>query len=184
MSPMPQRSIVERMFGAAMLSAPTYEEVEHDRGATGQAFVVVVLGAIAAAIGVGLFRGGFLAMLFGGALSAVLGWLAWSSVTLLVGTRLFGGRADYGQMLRAIGFAHTPKIALVLCIVPGVGLIVGPLVMVWTLVAGVVAIRQALDLDVGKALLTALVGWLVMWTVGIIFSMMFGIAAFGASMFR
>ena len=184
MSPMPQRSIVERMFGAAMLSAPTYEEVEHDRGATGQAFVVVLLGAIATAIGVGLFRGGFLALLFGGVVSAVLGWLAWASVTLFVGTRLFNGRADYGQMLRTLGFAQTPKIALALAIVPGVGFIVGPLVFVWTLIAGIVAIRQALDLDTGKAVLTAVVGWLVMWMIGIIFGMIFGIASFGAGMFR
>lgn len=184
MTPMPQRSIVERMFGAAMLSAPTYEEVEHDRGATGQAFVVVVLGAVATAVGVGLFRGGFLGMLFGGTVSAVLGWLAWSGVTLFVGTRLFRGRADYGQMLRALGFAQTPQLAMVLAIVPGLGFVVAPLVFVWTLVAGIVAIRQALDLDTGKAVLTAVVGWLVMLAITMIFGMIFGVASLGSSLFR
>ena len=36
-----RRSIVDRMKGAAMLDIATYEEVEHDTEATGQAAVVV-----------------------------------------------------------------------------------------------------------------------------------------------
>ena len=46
-----RRSIVDRMKGAAMLDIATYEEVEHDTEATGQASVVVVIVAIGAAIG-------------------------------------------------------------------------------------------------------------------------------------
>jgi hypothetical protein len=33
---------------------------------------------------------------------------------------------------------------------------------VWLLVAGIIAIRQALDFSTDKAILTALLGWLVM----------------------
>ncbi len=38
-----RRSIVDRMRGAALLDVATYEEVEHDNEATGQAAVVVVI---------------------------------------------------------------------------------------------------------------------------------------------
>lgn len=183
MSPMPQRSIVERMFGAAMLSAPTYEEVENDRGATGQAFVVVVLGAVAHAIGMGMGRG-LLAALIVGVVSAVLSWLAWSSVALLVGTRLFGGSADYGQMLRALGFAQTPMILVGLAVIPFLGALVVPLAYVWMLVASLVAIRQALDLDMGKAILTALVGIGVMLLIKFVSHAIFGIASLGAFALR
>src|ERR671918_481446 len=53
----PTRSIVDRMKGAALLDVPTYEEVEADTTATGQAAIVVVISAIASAIGA-LGRGG------------------------------------------------------------------------------------------------------------------------------
>ena len=41
----------ERMLGAALLHADTYEEVEADRDATGQAFLVVVMSAVATGVG-------------------------------------------------------------------------------------------------------------------------------------
>src|SRR5690242_277620 len=44
------RSIVDRMRGAAALDVATYEEVEADVNATGQAAIVVVLVAIASGI--------------------------------------------------------------------------------------------------------------------------------------
>ena len=185
MSAMPQRSIVERMFGAAMLSVSTYEDVENDRGATGQAFVVVLLGAISQAIAMaGMGRGSLVGALVGGAISAVLGWLAWSSVTMFVGTRFFGGRADWGELLRTLGFAQAPKVLLVLGIVPILGWIVVPVVFLWTLVTSLVAIRQALDIDTGKAILTAVIGWVVMVMINMVFGVIFGIASFGAGMFR
>ena len=37
----------------------------------------------------------------------------------------------------------------------------GAVVGIWLLVTGIVAIRQALDFDTGKAVLTAFLGWLV-----------------------
>jgi len=184
MSPMPQRSIVERMFGAAMLSVSTYEEVEADRGATGQAFVVVLLGALATAIGmIGAGRG-IVGAFVGGAISAVLGWLAWSSVTHFVGTRFFGARADWGELLRTLGFAQSPKLLLVLAGLPVLGPVLGFAVMIWVLIASLVAIRQALDIDTGKAMLVAIVGWLVMLAINFIFAVIFGAAAIGASLFR
>ncbi len=47
--------LVERMIGAAFLNVKTYEEVEADTTATGQAMAVVVLSNVAAGIG---HRGG------------------------------------------------------------------------------------------------------------------------------
>ena len=168
MTAMPQRSIVERMFGAAMLNTATYEEVEHDRGATGQAFVVVVLGAICVGIG-NAFQSGTPGLL-AGLIGAVLAWLSWSAVTMFVGTRLFGGTADWGELLRTLGFAQSPNVLAILGIVPVLGRLVIFVVAIWTLIAGIIAIRQALDISTGKAILTAIVGWIV----GIVLSMILG----------
>ena len=65
-----RRSIFDRMKGAAMLDVATYEEVEHDTEATGQAAVVVVIVAICTAIGA-VWRGG--PSIIAGPIGAVLG---------------------------------------------------------------------------------------------------------------
>jgi hypothetical protein len=157
-SPFPSgsRSIVDRMRGAALLDVATYEAVEHDTSATGQAAVVVALAAAAAAIG-NAFRGG--PGLFGALAGYLLGWVLWSGITYFIGTRVFAGTATWGELLRTLGFAQAPGVLLVAAIIPGFGWLVSGAVGIWLLVTGLVAIRQALDIDTGKAVLTALLGW-------------------------
>jgi len=152
------RSITDRMMGAATLDVATYEEVEADTTATGQAAVVVVIAAVASAIGA-MGRGGpgIITMLIG----TLLGWAIWSWITYFIGTRFFGGTATWGELARTIGFAQTPRILLVLAIIPVLGGLVSIAVAIWLLIAGIVAIRQALDVTTGKAVLTAIIGWIV-----------------------
>jgi|SRR5689334_6733496 len=154
-----RRSIVDRMRGAAMLDVATYEEVEHDEQATGQAAVVVVIVAICTAIGA-IWRGG--PSIIMGPVSAILGWLLWSAITYLIGAKLLGGIATWGELLRTIGFAQSPGVLMIFGIIPLLGGLVRIVVAVWLLVAGIVAIRQALDFSTGKAVVTALLGWVAM----------------------
>jgi hypothetical protein len=149
--------MVDRMIGAARLDVDTYEEVESDYSATGQAAVVVTIVAIASAIG-GAGAGGV--GILGGVLSAVVGWLLWAGIAYLIGDKLFGGTATWGELLRTIGFAQAPGVLLILAIIPVLGWIVQFVVGIWLLVAGIIAIRQALDFSTGKAILTAIVGWI------------------------
>ena len=158
-APFARRSLVDRAIGAARLDIPTYEEVEADRDATGQAAVVVAVAAICSAIGsIGDGTSGMI----GGLIVAIVGCLVWSGVTYLIGTMFFGGTADWGELLRTIGFAQAPGVFYILGIIPLVGGLVKFAVAIWVLVAGIVAIRQALDVSTGKAVLTAIVGWLAL----------------------
>lgn len=152
------RSIVDRMRGAALLDVATYEEVEHDRSATGQAAVVVVLVAICSAIGLA-WRGG--PNVIGGPIAALLSWLIWSGVTYIVGTKVFHGTATWGELLRTLGFAQAPGVLLILALIPVLGGLVYVAVSIWLLATGVVAIRQALDISTGRAVITALVAWII-----------------------
>ena len=149
-----RQSLLERMRGAALLDIPTYEEVEHDTSATGQAALVVGIVAIATAIAQA--RAG-LPGVIAGLLSAYVGWAIWSGVTYLIGTWL-GGTATWGEMLRTIGFAQTPGVLRVFGIIPILGTLVQLVVFVWMLIAGIIAIRQALDFGTGKAIVTAVIG--------------------------
>ena len=152
-------SITDRMKGAAMLNVATYEEVEADTTATGQAAIVVTLGAIASAIG---SSGAGITGIVGALIASLIGWLLWAGVTYFIGAKILGGTATWGELLRTLGFAQSPKVLAVLGIIPGLGWIIGLVLGVWLLIAGVIAIRQALDFSTGKAVATALLGWLAM----------------------
>ena len=159
------RSIVDRMRGAAMLDVATYEEVEHDEQATGQAAVVVLIVAICSAIGA-IWRGG--AGIIAGPITAIVGWLVWAGVTYLIGDKMLGGTATWGELLRTLGFAQAPGVLMIFGIVPLLGGLVRAIVAIWLLVTGIIAIRQALDFSTGKAILTAFLGWMALVILGML----------------
>lgn len=170
-------SITERMIGAATLDVATYEEVEHDTTATTQAAVVVGIVAVAAAIG-SVEQG--VAGMIAGLVAAYLGWLIWAGITYLIGDKVLGGTATWGELLRTLGFAQAPGILYALGIIPFLGGIVRLAVWLWILVAGIVAIRQALDFSTGKAVLTAVLGFVAYALIGGLLLLMAGPGAMPA----
>ena len=159
MSDTVERGLLARIFGAAVLRAAVYDEVAADRRATVQAALVVVVASLAASTqDYGL---GWVAMAWVAAVS-VLQWLFWVLITYQVGCELLGGKATLAALLRTLGFARIPGILMVL--VPVVGGI-HFLVHAWTLLAGVVAVRQACGFGTLRALITALCGIVPYWIV-------------------
>ena len=151
--------MVNRIMGVFRLSAPVFEEIEHDRNATGQAALVVAVVAVLVGLGSGFTAnvgaGEFLRSFISSLVWAFIGWFVWAAASYLIGTFLFTGKADLGEMLRVIGFAMAP---LGLAIIPCLGGIVGSL---WAMAAAFVAVRQGLDLDNTRALLTIVIGFLI-----------------------
>jgi hypothetical protein len=94
-----------------------------------------------------------------------------------VGTRLLGGTADWGELLRTLGFAQAPGLLGFLAIVPILGGSVAVVLSVWTLVTGIVAIRQALDVGTGKAILTALISLAVVIAVAVAVAVVVGVGS-------
>jgi len=160
------------MIRAAKLDVSLYEEVEKDPEATNQALLVVFIASVCSGIGSGvssLLAGlGPVALtigLVGGIITALVGWLIWSFVTYFIGTRLFKGpetEATYGELLRTIGFSDSPGVLAILGFVPFLGGLISFVAMIWTLIAMVIAVRQALDFTTGRAILTCIVGWIIM----------------------
>lgn len=156
-------TFAQRMWGSARLDTAVFEEVEHDAGATAQALGVVVLSSLAAGIGRAAGPGAVL-------IEVVLSlgtWYVWAFLTYWIGTRLLPEpqtSASHGELLRVIGFASAPGVARVIGLVPGLR---GPAFLVaavWMLVAGVVAVRQALDYrSTGRAVVVVAIGWAVQW---------------------
>jgi hypothetical protein len=153
----------DRMIRAAKLDANLYEEVEADRTAIGQAVTVVILSSVAAGIG-GIAKAGITGVITG-TVVALIGWLIWAYLTYFIGTRLLPEpqtKADYGELLRAIGFSSSPGIIRILGIIPGLIWIVSTVASVWMLVAMVIAVRQALDYSSTlRAVGVCAIGWVI-----------------------
>lgn len=167
-------SLPSRMIRASQLNGDLYEEVERDVNATGQAATVVAIVAVATGIA-RIGDDGIFGFIFG-VLAGLIGWVVWAAVTYWVGKTIFKAeatRVTLGEMLRTLGFAHSPGVLNVLGFIPVIGWIVLIVVSIWRLILGVIAIRAAMDFSTGRAIGTALVGWLI--TV-IVSAVLFGIA--------
>lgn len=179
------KSFTERLLGAARLDVQTYEEVEADETAMGQAMVVVILSSVAAGVGsVGHGALGFVV----GTVGALIGWFVWAGITSLVGTKLLPEpqtQSNIGELLRTTGFAATPGLLRVFGIVPVVGWLVFPVTFVWMLVAMVVAVRQALDYQsTGRAVGVCLIGFVVYVALYVgAFLVMFTLGVMGSALF-
>jgi hypothetical protein len=150
-------SIIENAVSASMLDVDFYNRAEDDTSLNTQAAVVVVVanslagvGSAIAAEATSVTEIGIAILL--GALSGVVGWLVWSAVATLVGTRIFHGTSDFGEMRRVIGFAYAP---LAVGVVPWLGFIGAA----WVLLAAVVAIREGMDFSTKRSVATMITGW-------------------------
>jgi len=136
-------SFLSRMVRAALLDKRLYEEVVAERGAMGQALLVVVL--VAVATGIGLFDEGGLTgakALPAQIVLGLVGWVVWASTTYLVGAKLLGTpgtHASWSTVARALGFAQSPGTLRVLGILPGLGILISLVTIVWQFIAMVVA---------------------------------------------
>jgi hypothetical protein len=161
-------SFGERIIGAAKLRAATYEDVEHDGSATGQALAVVILSSLAAGLGTGAHLGAV--GLVRGTLTALLSWFIWAALTFFIGTKILATRdthATWGELLRTTGFAMSPGILRILGIIPFISSLVFFVTAVWMLLAFVIAVQEALDYrNIWRAVAVCFAGWLVYVTFG------------------
>jgi len=171
------------MIGAAKLDVATYEEVEADTTATGQAMLVVVLSSVAAGIGA-LGSMGIVGLLVG-TIGALVGWFIWAGLIFIIGTKILPEpqtEADMGQLLRTIGFASSPGILRLLGFIPVLGTMLSFAVAIWMLVATVVATRQALDYkSTGRAVAVCAIGFVVYVVVNVVIGSILGPGAMAAA---
>ncbi len=178
-------AMFNRMIRAAKLDVPFYNEVEADTSLNQEALMVVILVSIAAGIGSflqGLFAGRIGDAIIGlvlGVVAGVVGYYIWAYITYFVGTNLFKGTANVGELLRTLGYASSPKLLGILVFIPCVGPLAALAGAIWSLVAGVVAVREALDFDTGKAIITVIIGWVIILLISLAIALVLGVGAAG-----
>jgi hypothetical protein len=165
-------TFTQRIMGVFRLSGDTFEDIEADKGATGQAAIVVFVVALLSGIGAyvnssavidmssvmgslqsfdmastGSPLGAFMNEFVG----AFVAWFVWALMTFLIGGKLFGGDTNIGEMLRVIGFAQAPRLLAVFSFIPCIGFILVVVGWMMALIATVIAIQRGTDLDSFKS---------------------------------
>jgi hypothetical protein len=141
----------------------TFEDIERDPTAMGQAITVIVIAGLAALVG-NIFRSGI-----GGGIAALIlsliGYGVWAVLVTLIGTKLMpepATKADFAETFRTIGFAASPGVFNVVAIIPFLGPFIAFLISIWSLIIMVIAVRTVLDYsNTGRAIIVVLIGWVI-----------------------
>jgi len=178
-------TMINRVVKAAMLDKEFYQKAEADTSLTQEALMVVILVSVAGAVGsfIGGLIGGNIGTAFLGLIvSVVMGvatYYIWAYVTYFVGTQLFNATADAGELLRVLGYASGPRVLSILSFIPCVGGLAGLAGGIWSLVAGFIGVKEALDLDTTKTLITVVIGWVIVTVISLVIGAVMGVGALG-----
>lgn len=157
-------SFLQDVLKAALFDARAYGAVGDRPEAMFRSLAVVAAAGIALGIGIqGLTIEGrnespatLMLLAFS---TAVIGWLLWTTVVYLLGTRLLGGKAGYRELMRSMGMVYGPGLLLAFIAVPAVGGTLRLVSLVWMLAAGTIAIREVQGWGTMRALGPAGIGW-------------------------
>ena len=169
--------MLQRVVRAVTFDVKFFNEVKSDISLNQEALIVVAVSSLLAAIGsiTGGIGYALLLVIWG-----VLGYYIWSYVTWLVGKNFFGGSGDVGELQRTLGYAWAPRALGLLGIVPCVGWVFGLVGALWSLGVGILAVREGMQVDTGKAIATTFVGWVIVLVITGLLGLIFGLGFMGA----
>lgn len=154
MAPTSSASMMDRLMGILTLKPAVYKEVAEDRTATSTAAMIVIGVALVVGIINGLFAGSTAAII-GTIITTIIltpiSWFVNAWLLAFVAKSFFQGDTDTGEMLRVTGFASIFRLA---GIIPLIGWLIA---LVLGIVANIIGIREAANLDTTKAVLTAII---------------------------
>jgi len=181
--------MINRVMRVFRLDPTVFREVAEDESSLSQAAIIVVIVTLLSGIGAALGRvfadqpGVLGAFLYTWLVQGILlGWIGWSVLTYLIGTKLFQGKTDVQEMMRVLGFANAPQILGIFGIIPCLGWIASIIGFILALIAGFIAVREAMEFDTGKAIATVLIGWVIVIAISVVLGIVLGLggAALGA----
>jgi hypothetical protein len=168
-----------RIVRAFRLDATLFREVAENKGLMNEATIIVVVvtllsalgGAIGSLIAKATFGSVIVNFLVTWIVSVLIGWIGWAIITYFVGTALFKGKTDIPEMMRVLGYASAPRLLGIFGIIPCLGWIASLIGAILAFIAGFIAVREAMEFDTGKAIITVLISWVIA------FAITFGITA-------
>jgi hypothetical protein len=158
--------MLNRIFRAVRLERTLYREVADHPNYMTEAFLIVLLVALISSIGtlIGAGQengGGFIAYVAEVINQLLFGWLLWAVVSYFVGSTFFGGRSSVNEMLRVLAYATTPRLLGLFGFIWCIGPLLALVGWILSIAAAVVAIRESMEFDTVRALVTALIGYIL-----------------------
>ncbi len=154
--------MLDRIVRAIRLDSSLFRQVADNPVYMSEAVIIAVLVALISSFGsvpgVNNPLGAYIAQVV---ISLVLGWALWAVVAYFIGTAMFGGRSSIDEMLRVLGYARAPQLLGVFAFIPCIGWLFAVAGGILSLIAAIIAIRESMEFDTGKAIVTAIIGWVI-----------------------
>jgi len=178
--------MINRIMRAIRLDWTVFREIAEDRNAMTEAAIIVIVVTLLS--GIGTLIGALIADIeFGTALlgllstwlisGILLGWILWAVLTYFVGTMFFQGKSDIPEMMRVLGYANAPNLLGIFGFIPCVGWIIALAGAILALIAGVIAVREAMEFDTTKAIITVVISWVIAFVLSLIIGSILGVGA-------
>ena len=175
--------MIARILRAIRLDPTVYREVADDQSAMSQAAIIVIVVTLMSAIGGGIGMlmakasagkaalGFFSEWLLSGIL---ISWILWAILTYFVGTKLFKGKTNIPEMMRVLGFASAPRLLGLFGFIPCVGWLISLVGAILSLIAGFIAVREAMEFDTRNAIITVVISWVISFIIALLLKAIFG----------
>jgi hypothetical protein len=154
--------MLNRIVRAIKLDKLLFREVAQNDSYLKESFLIVLFVAIVSALGNTINSNrpvfSFLAEITN---SIFFGWILWSVIAFFIGTAFFNGDSTINTLLRTIGYASAPRLLSFFGFIPCIGWLIGLAGAILSLIAVVIAIREAMHFEIEKALITALIGFIL-----------------------
>lgn len=139
---------LSRALEIIKLDGSAVDDVARDSSATGMAFLIVILAGVANAIGSMMLPSIIIMPIF-----MVLG-LLFTTLVFWVIAMIFGGRAEFMELLRPLGHS---QLLMWITVIPFIGPFLGIFAGIWMVVMDVVIVREVFDFSTGKAVAVVLI---------------------------
>jgi hypothetical protein len=170
--------MIDRIVRAIRLDWTVFREIADDKDALKEAAIIVAIVSFLSAIG--MTAGPSITKIVAGmpvlgfffnwiVAGVLLGWIGWAILTYLVGSLVFKAGTDIPEMLRVLGYASAPHLLGLLAFIPCVGWIFPIAGAVLALIAGIIAVREAMETDTGNAIITVVISWVIVFAIRALF---------------
>lgn len=154
--------MIDRIIRAIKLDKSLYAEVANNKNLMSESVIIVLVTAALAGIGSMINAERPMVAFITQIVSNLLfGWFLWSLIAYFIGKVFFDGDSDVEEMLRTLGFATAPRLLSLFSFVPCVGWLIGLAGGILSLIAGIIAIRESMEFSTEKALITAIIGFIL-----------------------
>lgn len=162
-----------RVVQIARFNKSMIEELREDKTATGQALAVLLLVGLCYGLGDSIFNGiqahnlspdQTISGTIGNLIITDFAVFVWSATLFFVGTKLFQGKTGYWQLARPLFFSTAPGTLFILIAIPFRPIIIATAIIAaaWIVSAGFVVLKNVMRFNIQRALLTSVVGLLIL----------------------